>query len=146
MLQPPFPSITLQSLLTDNEKHSSWEKLLSAHILCQEVWWKKSNRTTLQVMVTTSVSPATCAAAVVTFVLVPPALWFAAHDLLTASLKVSVPRTAVSMPSATAINFILFTKIPLLYFLQNLNRMTTQQHTHNQLLYCWFKGRRWLER
>jgi len=74
MLQPPFPSITLQSLLTDNEKHSSWEKLLSAHILCQEVWWKKSNRTTLQVMVTTSVSPATCAAAVVTFVLVPPAL------------------------------------------------------------------------
>jgi len=54
-------------------------------------------------MVTTFVSPATCAAAVVTFVLAPPALWFAAHDLLTASLKVSVPRTVVSMPSATAI-------------------------------------------
>lgn len=53
--------------------------------------------------VTTFVSPATCAAAVVTFVLAPPVLWFAAHDLLTASLKVSVPRTAVSMPSATAI-------------------------------------------
>jgi hypothetical protein len=34
----------------------------------------------------------------------------------------------------------------LLYLLQNLNRVTTQEHTHNTLLYCWFKGRRWLER
>jgi len=24
--------------------------------------------------------------------------------------------------------------------------MTMQEHTHNKLLYCWFKGGRWLAR
>jgi hypothetical protein len=70
MLPPPFPSITLHFLLTYSEK----TLFLGIIVISQEVWWKKSNQTTQQVMVTTFVSPATCAVAVVTFVLVPPAL------------------------------------------------------------------------